>query len=83
MKAALVYLNDGVEQQVGVDVEAIAGFKQRMKDSVDRMRKLLADPAANVPHPEAFFPMTEELASCARCAFRRVCGREGAQAQVA
>ena len=83
VKAALVYLNDGVEQEVGVDVPAIAGFKQRMKDSVDRMRALLADPKANVPHPESFFPMTEDPAACARCVFRRVCGREGARVQVA
>ncbi len=83
IKAALVYLNDGVEHQVGVDSAAIAGFKQRMSESVDRMRALLADPAGNAPHSEASFPMTEDPAACARCVFRRVCGRDGVQVQVA
>lgn len=83
VRAALVYLNDGIEQEVAVDAEAIEAFKGRMRDSVERMRSLLADRGQNVPHPEAYFPMTEQAATCARCVFRRVCGREGSSAQVA
>lgn len=83
IRAALVYLNEGVEQEVSVDTHAIDGFRTRMKESVDRMRAVLADPVQNVPHGEAFFPMTENLGTCARCAFRRVCGRDAQAAQVA
>lgn len=83
VRASLVYLNDGLEHDVTVDTSAIEGFKGRMKESVEKMRSVLADPNGNVPHPEAFFPMTEKLETCARCVFRRICGREGAQAQVA
>jgi CRISPR/Cas system-associated exonuclease Cas4 (RecB family) len=83
IRAVLVYLNEGREQEVQVDPEAVDGFRQRFRASVDRMRQLLADPAGNVPHPEAFFPMAEDLARCGRCTFRRLCGREAARAQVA
>lgn len=83
IKAALVYLNDGVEHEVSVDAAAIDSFKGRMRESVEKMRALLSDPVANVPHPEAFFPMTEDRARCERCVFRRVCGRDAARAQVA
>lgn len=80
IRAQLVYLNEGVETSVQVDGAAIAGFQQRMKESVQGMRSLLADPVANVAHPEAFFPQTQKLETCARCVFRRICGREGAAA---
>jgi hypothetical protein len=83
VKASLVYLNDGVEQQVQVDPEAVQSFRARFSDSVARMRELLADPASNVPKEESAFPQTENLESCVRCAFRRPCGREGAVAKVA
>ena len=83
IRAQLVYLNEGVEQEVQVDDAAIAGFQQRMQESVERMHAVLADPAGNVPHPESHFPMTDQLQTCARCVFRRVCGREGAASQVA
>lgn len=83
IKAALVYLNEGIENEITVDGTAIDGFKGRMHQSVAEMRALLADPAANLPHPEERFPMTENLDVCARCVFRRICARDGAQAQVA
>ena len=47
-------------------------------DGVSRMRELLAVPESNVPKPREAFPMTDDLSSCARCVFRRACGREGA-----
>jgi hypothetical protein len=37
---------------------------------------VLRDPAKNEPHPEEAFPMTSELTACARCVFRRACGRD-------
>jgi CRISPR/Cas system-associated exonuclease Cas4 (RecB family) len=78
VRASLVYLNEGREQQVRVDASAVEGFKSRFAQSVARMRELLADPAANTPREEAAFPPTEDRATCARCAFRRPCGREAA-----
>ncbi len=83
IRAQLVYLNEGTEIEVHVDETAIEGFRGRMKESVAQMRALLADPVANVAQPEAFFAMTERRETCARCVFRRVCGREDAAAQVA
>lgn len=78
VKASLVYLNDGLERIVQVDREAVDAFTFHFRRSVARMRELLADPAANVPKAEAHFPMTDNLATCARCVFRRACGREAA-----
>ncbi len=83
VRASLVYLNDGVEHAVQVDRDAMEGFKARFAQSVARMRELLADPATNTPKDASAFPLTDELSSCARCAFRRPCGREGAAAKVA
>ncbi len=83
IRAQLVYLNDGVETEVHVDETAIAGFRERLAESVAKMRSLLADPAANVAQPEVFFPMTEKAETCARCVFRRVCGKDAPAAKVA
>ncbi len=78
VRASLVYLNDGVEHQVQVDENAVAGFKERFAQSVARMRGLLADPATNTPKDESAFPQSDNAAVCARCVFRRPCGREAA-----
>jgi hypothetical protein len=75
VRASLVYLNEGQEQDVQVDPAAVAGFKARFAESVARMRGLLADPATNTPKDEAAFPLTENLSMCVRCPFRRPCGR--------
>ena len=78
MRAVLVYVNDGVEQDVPIDPEAVRAFEAKFEESVAGMRALLADAAANVPLPESAFPKTEDLSACARCPFRRPCGREAA-----
>ncbi len=80
MQAALVYLNGGLERLVRIDQESVGAFQAHFARSVARMRELLADPKANVPRERAAFPMTDDLSSCARCVFRRACGREGAAA---
>lgn len=76
VRAALVYLNEGLEHVVEVDLQAVQSFTDHFRRSVARMRELLADPAVNVPRPEEHFPRTDELSTCARCAFRRPCGRD-------
>ncbi len=83
VRASLVYLNEGQEQEVQVDPVAVEGFRARFTQSVARMRELLADPATNTPRGEEAFPQTEERAACVRCAFRRPCGRQGVVAKVA
>lgn len=80
VRAVLVYLNAGLEQQVQVDAAAVESFRAHFTRSVTRMRELLADPAKNVPRPEDAFPQTDDLEACARCVFRRPCGRASAAA---
>ncbi|WP_426750048.1 PD-(D/E)XK nuclease family protein [Myxococcus sp. Y35] len=82
VRASLVYLNEGKEQDVTVDPEAMASFRKHFDESVAKMRALLKDPATNTPLDASAFPPTDNLASCARCVFRRPCGREGAAAEV-
>jgi hypothetical protein len=82
VRASLVYLNEGLEQHVQVDLAAMESFKARFAESVARMRGLLEDPAANTPKDGSAFPMTEDVSLCVRCAFRRPCGRMEAAAQV-
>jgi CRISPR/Cas system-associated exonuclease Cas4 (RecB family) len=77
MQAALVYLNDGVERLVRIDEDSVCGFKAHFARSVSRMKELLEDPERNVPRNVAAFPLTDDLETCARCAFRRACGRAG------
>ena len=56
--------------------EGPLSFRAHFSRSVERMRALLADPASNVAKDESAFPMTEDLGACAKCVFRRACGRE-------
>ncbi len=81
VRASLVYLNEGLEQDVQVDVAAMEAFKGRFAQSVARMREVLADPAANTPKEADVFPMTGDVSRCVYCAFRRPCGRMEAAAQ--
>lgn len=83
VEARLVYLNGGQEVPVRVDPEALSSFRAHFSRSVDRMRALLTDPAANTPRPEDAFPLTDDLRACARCNFRRACGREAAALELA
>ncbi len=78
MRATLVYVNDGVEQTVPIEAGPLEAFKAKFTQSVAAMREALADPAANVPRPEDAFARTDDLLACARCPFRRPCGRERA-----
>lgn len=84
MHAELVYLNAGSQQTVQLDPLAFDRFKDKFAQSTAQMKALLRDVERNVPQPETAFPMTEDLASCARCVFRRACRREQAvrEAQV-
>jgi hypothetical protein len=76
VKTSLVYVNEGVEQDITVSKESLDRFKNHFKLSVNKMRELLQDTAANVPKESHSFPMTEDREACGRCVFRRVCGRQ-------
>jgi hypothetical protein len=76
IRAALVYLNEGVEQTVRIDGKSIEAFRESFTQSVAAMRGLLTEEAGNVPLPESFFSKTDELQLCQRCVFRRPCGKE-------
>lgn len=75
MTATLVYVNAGVEESVAVGREALDRFREKFTQSVAGMRALLKDPQRNEPLGEEHFPRVEELSVCARCPFRRPCGR--------
>lgn len=79
VKASLVYLNENTEHTVTVDAQAIETFRNHFKKSVSQMRELLRDPAANVPKEREQFALTDDTDACARCVFRRPCGREAAR----
>jgi hypothetical protein len=72
----LVYLSTpgGDRVSVSADPAALETCRQAMRDSIAEMKARLADAEKNVARPEAF-PQPSERAACARCAFRRPCGR--------
>jgi hypothetical protein len=78
VRTRLVYLNSGQEHEVRVDTASMDAFMAHFTQSVERMRGLLANATSNIPREEVAFERTEDLGTCARCAFRRPCGREAA-----
>lgn len=79
VRATLVFLTEGFEREVLIDDGALSDLRAELRRSAGLMREMLADPGGNVPREQAAFPMTEDLRTCSRCAFRRMCGREGGQ----
>ena len=75
IRTSLVYLNEGVEETVQISAAAVDKFKVHFAQSVAAMRGFLLDEKGNIPLPETAFPMTEDRSTCARCVFRRPCGR--------
>ncbi len=87
----LAYLRAGEVFTRPVDAAGVEAYLASARAQVARMASLLqpgedlpgADPqrealSANRPRPAEAFPMTQNLEQCARCEFRRLCGREGA-----
>jgi len=72
----LVYLSSpsGERVSVGADAEALEGCQGEMRRSIAAMQELLDDRPGNVARLERF-PQLPDQAGCARCAFRRPCGR--------
>ena len=71
-----VDLREGKHEVLPVDSTIIAEAVERVRTSAAEMRAALADPAENVAHREHFPMLPEGSEACARCAYRRTCGRE-------
>lgn len=76
----LHYLLTRDVQIVTLDETALLAGTEHLRSSIREMQALLDDPRANLAREEAF-PKTEDLATCARCNFRRLCWPEGVPAR--
>ena len=72
----LVYLAAPGAERVTVraDPPALEACRQEMRRSIGAMQERLEDPPRNLARLDRF-PQLAEPTSCARCAFRRPCGR--------
>ncbi|HXX32333.1 MAG TPA: PD-(D/E)XK nuclease family protein [Myxococcaceae bacterium] len=77
VRCLLVFVNEGEEVEIRIDAATVQRFRAHFEESVRAMQALLVNAASNVPVDSSQFPKTEDLLQCARCAFRRACGREG------
>ncbi|NMB21277.1 MAG: hypothetical protein GX979_10450, partial [Firmicutes bacterium] len=50
--------------------------ESRARLSMEAMRKLLVDPAQNIPQPKTVFALTEARALCPWCNFYELCRQE-------
>ena len=76
VRCLLVFVNQGEELEVHVDEPTVQRFRVHFEESVRAMQALLVNASQNIPLDAAQFPKTDDLTQCARCAFRRACGRE-------
>lgn len=77
MLGQLVYLREQDWLDVPVTQGELDDFRGRVAQDVALMRSKLADPEKNVPLPMESFRQTSIASRCARCYFRRLCGRDG------
>lgn len=75
LRMRIAYLQPQRVQQVMLVPELLARTQVEIEASISAMRARLRDVEENVAHIDDF-PMTDDLARCSRCAFRRLCGRE-------
>lgn len=73
----LVYLLAGTWKTFTIDAELLESFRGRVRAELATMRGALVDVPNNKPGPIEAFAQTTDLQKCARCEFRRLCGREG------
>ena len=76
VRCLLVFLNLGQQVEVHIDASTLERYRVLFEESVRSMQALLLNASQNVPVDAEQFPKTEDLRECARCAFRRACGRE-------
>lgn len=70
-----VNLRDNATRKHQIDASSLESVSTYIQDSAQAMRALLVDVEQNIATIEQF-EMTEDLNTCARCRFRRACGRE-------
>lgn len=80
ISAIYVNLREGTHEVRPIGAAVIAEAVERVRSSASAMRAALADVAQNVARREDFPMLPEGSAACARCAYRRTCGREGGPA---
>lgn len=76
VSAMHVNLRHGTETRHPVGPREIAAARAEIAASVGSMRSLLADVMANLARVEDHPPLPVGSSRCARCCFRRSCGRE-------
>lgn len=70
------YLGEGKIADYPFKTADALAIRELIRKDMETMRGLLADPIANVPlDRDRSFPMTDDLAACARCVFKELCGR--------
>jgi len=74
--ARVIYLREGAEERIVPEAAAVIDHRETIMASIEKMRSLLADPAANEASLDSF-PMCDDRAKCARCNFKQLClGKE-------
>lgn len=79
--AQAVYLQTGQEVTYPTGPEDFTRYEQELAAGIEMARALLVDEdtSRNQPKPIEEFTQTDNRSTCARCAFRRLCGRENPQ----
>lgn len=76
LAGGLVYLSTPAGDRVDVeaDRDSLEACQAAMRESIAAMRARLVDPSTNSAHQDQF-PQLLDRSRCARCQFRRPCGR--------
>ena len=74
VRGRLVYVNTGAVHVVEPTPAALDDARATMRGSLAEMKERMRMGGGSDPSPLAF-PMTDDLARCASCSFRRLCGR--------
>jgi len=75
LRMHLAYLQPQRVQELILTPELLAQTQVQIEASIAAMRARLWDVEENVAHIDDF-PMTDDLARCSGCVFKRLCGRE-------
>lgn len=71
--ACLEYLSLGLQKELTFTTENLEDVEKHVRESVDKMRELLLDPAQNIAGSKERFPLTDEKALCPWCNFYELC----------
>ncbi|MDF1501318.1 PD-(D/E)XK nuclease family protein [Roseisolibacter sp. H3M3-2] len=71
--ARVIGLSEGQEHQLALDGRDLADAETRIRASVERMRKVLADPDRNIARPADEYPMKWGSWRCRSCPYLELC----------